>query len=137
MGLTSDGRDPLDWPTVPQIDRYASPYSLPETYERPSNARPTPASQADSDKLDQILKPYFDFSRPSNDHPIERFLVPGASYDPTFHSKPALDELGTPFADGSSDSDRRKIAQFNYDDVMRSRRKHKSPARFDLSTQKD
>ena len=119
-----DGQNLLGPPPAHGDDQFGVPYHFDEEDARPLGATPIVSNQGDSAQLDAMLKPYEHLMGGSDIHPTQRFLTPGAPQDPTYHSKVALDELGTPYADGSSNENRAKIAELNYLDVIRGREKH-------------
>ena len=119
-----DGKNLLGPPPAQGGDQFDIPYHFDEEDERPLRADPTVSNQAESAQLDAMLKPYKQLMGGSDVHPTQRFLTPGAPQDPTYRSKMALEELGTPYADGSSNENRAKIAELNYLDVIRSRENH-------------
>lgn len=126
LGSTDGEQDLLGPPPRPQeVDQLRVPCYLDEGYAQSLRVNASASNQADSAQLDAMLKPFQHMMETSDVHPTQRFFTPGAPQDPTYYSKIALEELGTPYADGLSSENRAKIAELNYLDVVRGRQRQR------------
>lgn len=86
----------------------------------------TATPYTNSKNLDDVLKLYSHSGKPSKEHPIERFLTPGASSDPArVYAKQALSDLNIPFGDGSTVEERKRIGKQNFEKVKSNSNKRK------------
>ncbi|KAL1958926.1 hypothetical protein VTO42DRAFT_3479 [Malbranchea cinnamomea] len=121
IGQLHNRQGPIQWSPLQTDHHLAARPASNNTDAGSYRSDSTSLTQAGLDQLDAILKPFMLLARPSDDHPIQRHLAPGALQDPTFFSKQALAKLGTPYADGSSNENRKKIAELNHRDAMKTR----------------